>query len=220
MGVSVNLQHLPPFLLVLTLHGAALGYALTPSDTSQPVPIKPAPMMSGMLVSPPVVTTPKPRQKPQEQPAAKPKSRPKSAKPPLPKGPASERAVQAKPTVPVAPAVKTSKPSTSTQAKPAAPMPKLQLPSTEATGLRNQAPGYPKLSRKRKEQGTVLLLLLVDRHGKVAKIEIKQSSGFDRLDQAALQAVKQWQFSPAKQDGKAIDYWYEMPMNFSLNPSN
>lgn len=220
MGVSVNLQHLPPFLLVLTLHGAALGYALTPSVTSQPVPIKPAPMMSGMLVSPPVVTAPKPRQKPQEQPAAKPKSRPKPAKPPLPKGPASERAVQAKPTVPVAPAVKTSQPSTSAQAKPTASAPQLQLPSTEATGLRNQAPVYPKLSRKRKEQGTVLLLLLVDRYGQVAKIEIKQSSGFDRLDQAALQAVKKWQFSPAKQDGKAIDYWYEMPMNFSLNPSN
>lgn len=213
----MNLQHLPPLLLVLALHAAALGYALTSQAESQPPTIEP-PTISGILLPPPAIEKAKPVEKPLEKPVEKPKVKPKPVKPPLPKGPVSERAVQAP--KPVVTPPKTAKKTAEPSAKPKEIAPQLQLPSTEATGIHNQAPVYPKLSRKRKEQGTVLLLLLVNSLGQVAEIKIKQSSGFDRLDQAALQAVKKWQFSPAKQDGKAIDYWYEMPMNFSLNQPN
>lgn len=216
----MNLRHLPAVCLVLVLHAAALAYALTPSAVTPPQPIEP-PTLSGVLLPPPSEVKPQQKavEKASEQPVKKAKVKPAPAKPPIPKGPASERAVQA-----AKPVVASAKPKATTPAQPLKSKPaataQLQLPSTAATGMHNLAPVYPKLSRKRKEQGTVMLLLLVNSQGQVAEIKIKQSSGYERLDQAALQAVKKWQFSPAKQDGKAIDYWYEMPMNFSLNPPN
>lgn len=218
----MNLQHLPPLLLVLALHAAALAYAMTPKAELQPLKIEP-PTLSGVLLPPPVLTKPqtKPVEKTIEQPVKKTKVKPTPAQPPVPTGPASERAVQAPKPVAVAAKPKTATPVPPTKTKPAlTPPPQIQLPSTAATGLHNQAPVYPKLSRKRKEQGTVLLWLLVSSQGVVTEIKIKQSCGFERLDQAAMQAVKKWQFSPAKKDGKAIDYWYEMPMTFSLNQPN
>ena len=144
------------------------------------------------------------------------RSRPVIAKP-LPSGPESARAVAQVPTtqVPTAAAAKTATAKPKAEHQPAQAT--LQLPSTAATSAQNQAPLYPKISRKRKEQGTVLLLLLVSKLGQVESIQIKRSSGFSRLDQAALQAVKQWRFTAASQNGQAIDYWYEMPINFSLN---
>lgn len=63
----------------------------------------------------------------------------------------------------------------------------------------------------------MLLKLLVKADGSVGSISVLKSSGFSRLDQAALQAVKHWRFTPATQQGKNIDYWYEMPMTFALN---
>lgn len=144
------------------------------------------------------------------------RSRPVIAKP-LPSGPESARAVTQVPTkqVPAAAAAQTTTAKPKAEHQPAQAT--LQLPSTAATSAQNLAPLYPKISRKRKEQGTVLLLLLVSKLGHVESIQIKRSSGFSRLDQAALQAVKQWRFTAASQNGQAIDYWYEMPINFSLN---
>ena len=217
----MKLQHLPPLLLVLALHTAALVYAMTPNAKVQAPSMDP-PTLSGVLLPAPTkpvqTPLPQPRQQPVEKQVEKPKVKPKAKHVPLPKGPASERAVQtAKPeTAPAKPATKSL--DLPVKAKPAQTT--LQLPSSAASGIHNQAPVYPKLSRKRKEQGTVQLLLLVKRDGQVADIKIQHSSGFDRLDQAAVQAVKKWQFTPAKQDGKAIDYWYEMPINFSLNQPN
>ncbi len=217
----MNLQHLPPVLLVLALHTAALVYAMAPDAKVQAPSLEP-PTLSGVLLPAPTkpvqTPLPQPRQHPVEKQLEKLKVKPKAKNVPLPKGPASERAVQTAKSE-IAPA----KPATKSldlpvKAKPAQTT--LQLPSTAASGIHNQAPVYPKLSRKRKEQGTVRLLLLVKRDGQVADIKIQHSSGFDRLDQAAVQAVKKWQFTPAKQDGKAIDYWYEMPINFSLNQPN
>ena len=94
--------------------------------------------------------------------------------------------------------------------------PSTQLPSADAAGLNNKAPVYPMLSRKRKEQGTVWMLLLVSKDGLVTELKLKKTSGFDRLDQAALQAVKKWKFQPALKQGQPIDYWYELPLKFSL----
>lgn len=215
----MNLYHLPPLLLVLALHAAALIYAVAPGAKVQ-VPLIEPPTLSGMLVTAPTKPVQAPPTQPRQQTADKPKVKPKTKHALPPKGPASERAVQTpKPeTTPVKPDTKSLElPVT---AKTTEVAPQLQLPSTVANGIHNQAPIYPKLSRKRKEQGTVLLLLLVTSQGQVAEIKLKRTSGFNRLDQAALQAVKKWQFTPAKQDGQAIDYWYEMPINFSLNQPN
>ena len=54
-------------------------------------------------------------------------------------------------------------------------------------------PDYPLFSRKRKEEGTVVLIITIDKN-RVVKTEIEQSSGYERLDLSATRAVKAWRF--------------------------
>lgn len=203
--------------LVIAGHSLGLGVMLTRADTTPPKPVEP-PTMVGLLLPPapeqPVKQQPKPLPKPEPKPEpAKPKKRQPPKAKPLPKAPPSEKAIQTPAPEPeIAKPVKTAPAKTAPKAAPA-----VQPPSAEAQGLQNRAPKYPQLSRKKKEQGTVLLKLLVKADGTVGNVNVLKSSGFSRLDQAALQAVKHWRFVPAKQQGKAIDFWYEMPMTFALN---
>ncbi|WP_306519965.1 energy transducer TonB [Rheinheimera sp.] len=204
-------------VLVVAGHCLGLGVMLTQADTTTPKPVAP-PTMVGLLLppAPEQVVKQQPKQQPKPLPKpepAKPKKRQPPKAKPLPKAPPSERAIQAPAPEPeVAKPVKTAPAKTAPQAAPA-----VQPPSAQAQGLQNRAPRYPQLSRKKKEQGTVLLKLLVKADGTVGNISVLKSSGFSRLDQAALQAVKHWRFVPAKQQGQSIDFWYEMPMTFALN---
>lgn len=65
-------------------------------------------------------------------------------------------------------------------------------------------PRYPMESRRHKEQGTVVLSLLLGADGAVAEIRLAQSSGFDRLDKAALEAVRKWRWSPTIKGGEPV----------------
>ena len=80
----------------------------------------------------------------------------------------------------------------------------------------NPRPIYPALSKRLGEQGTVLLRVLITADGKAGAVEIKKSSGFERLDRAAIEAVKQWKFNPATLDGKPIDDWHLVSIPFKL----
>ncbi|MGQ5525224.1 energy transducer TonB [Chitinimonas sp. PSY-7] len=90
-------------------------------------------------------------------------------------------------------------------------------PRSDASHLNNPAPVYPALSRKLGEQGRVLLSIHVLADGSVGEIQLKQSSGFSRLDEVALVTVKRWKFVPARQGDTSIAYWYTQPMNFTLD---
>ncbi|MDE0853533.1 MAG: energy transducer TonB, partial [Nevskia sp.] len=79
------------------------------------------------------------------------------------------------------------------------------------------APDYPHLSRRLKESGTVLLRVLVSAEGRPGQIELNQSSGYVRLDQAAIEAVRQWRFVAAKQGEQAVSAWVIVPINFQLD---
>ena len=62
-------------------------------------------------------------------------------------------------------------------------------------------PPYPAESKRLDEEGTVILKLDVLENGRVTTAEIEKSSGFKRLDDAAIShAVKQWRFLPATND--------------------
>lgn len=82
--------------------------------------------------------------------------------------------------------------------------------------LRNPAPQYPLLSSRLREEGTVYLRVRVHAEGYAASAEIKDSSGYTRLDLAALAAVKQWRFISAQQNGQAVDSWVIIPLHFFL----
>lgn len=98
-----------------------------------------------------------------------------------------------------------------------APEPEIIPPRSDASSLNNPQPVYPSMSRRLAEQGRVLLEVLILANGKVGDIKLKQSSGYKRLDDAAIQAVKQWQYQPAKRGSQAIDFWYVQPISFNLN---
>lgn len=92
------------------------------------------------------------------------------------------------------------------------------LPRVDVLGLQNSVPAYPQLSTRLGEAGNVTLLLLIGADGSVEEIKLERSSGFSRLDRAAIEAVKRWRFIPARQGGQAISYWYSQLVSFSLKP--
>jgi len=90
-------------------------------------------------------------------------------------------------------------------------------PSFQAAYLHNPAPVYPRLSKRRGEQGQVLLRVQVTPQGHADRVNIKQSSGSVRLDKAAQQTVRQWRFVPAQKNGQPITAWVIVPIIFKLN---
>jgi len=87
----------------------------------------------------------------------------------------------------------------------------------DANPLNNPAPAYPNLSRRLREQGVVLLEILILVDGSVGEVRVKESSGFKRLDETAIKAVKRWLYMPVRRGVEPIDYWYIQPVEFSLN---
>ena len=100
------------------------------------------------------------------------------------------------------------------QAKPATRV--TTPPLFRAAYLHNPHPAYPRISKRRGEQGTVLLRVKVNQNGRAALVKIKQSSGFNRLDKAARQAVNEWRFVPAKKAGQPVTGWVIVPIVFKL----
>lgn len=102
-------------------------------------------------------------------------------------------------------------------APPAPPAPpRLELPSSDAAYLQNPRPAYPPASRRLGEQGRVLLRVLIGTDGTAHQAELHQSSGHDRLDQAALETVRKWRYVPGKRAGVPEAMWFQVPINFVL----
>jgi protein TonB len=80
--------------------------------------------------------------------------------------------------------------------------------------LHRPNPVYPTLSKRLREEGTVVLRVNLDTQGNVLDITIEKSSSFQRLDQAALEAVKQWRFVPAKRGQVAMPSSALVPIEF------
>ncbi len=93
---------------------------------------------------------------------------------------------------------------------------RVDLPSSDADYLNNPKPPYPPLSRRLGEQGKVVLRVLIGADGTAQKAEIRQSSGFERLDQAALATVLKWRYVPGKRGGVPEAMWFNVPINFVL----
>lgn len=80
----------------------------------------------------------------------------------------------------------------------------------------NPKPPYPLEARNKGYQGKVLLKVEVLPDGRVGEIELKESSGYEVLDQSALATVKKWRFIPARKGKVAISCWVNVPITFQL----
>ncbi len=93
---------------------------------------------------------------------------------------------------------------------------RVEMPSSDAAYLQNPKPPYPAMSKRLVEQGKVVVRVLIGVDGNAQKAEVKQSSGFERLDQAALGAVLRWRYVPGKRDGVPEAMWFNVPISFVL----
>jgi protein TonB len=89
-------------------------------------------------------------------------------------------------------------------------------PGFGAAYLNNPPPEYPRISQRRREEGTVLLWVVVAADGRPVDWRVERSSGHERLDQAALDAVAGWRFEPARRGHRPVAGTVLVPMEFRL----
>ncbi len=98
---------------------------------------------------------------------------------------------------------------------PVAPAP-LVAARFDADYLHNPKPVYPPLAKRQGEEGKVLLKVRVSAKGEALDVAISKSSGFPRLDNAAIDAVTHWRFVPAKRGDETVDSSVVVPITFAL----
>lgn len=218
--------HLPgltlKFLLTLVLHGTLLYWALQAMpglvvlSHSAPVPIQAVLIPPPRPAAPPV--TP-PRPLPSAVPAARPAARPMPPSTPKPAPAAlltTDSGAAAMASAPATPAAAEPSPVAAAPHSAVAAPPALEPARFDADYLNNPAPPYPLFSRRNREEGTVLLSVRVSAQGQAEQVQIKRSSGFTRLDEAALEAVRQWRFVPAQRGQVAVAASVVVPIVFKL----
>lgn len=94
---------------------------------------------------------------------------------------------------------------------------KMELPKFGVAYLNNPAPEYPGMAKRAGEEGRVLLKVLVSAEGEAETVSLEKSSGSERLDNAARDAVSRWRFVPARKGGQALSAYVIVPIKFSLD---
>lgn len=209
--------------IVVAIHLVVL-YAILQTTPVRQTLTAATPLMVELIAPPKVVAPPPPPPPPPAPP--KPRLEPlKATTPPVPRAPTVpliEFVVPAAPApapaAPIAVAAAPAPPAAATaSAEVAAPAPApVTPPSFNASYLRNRPPAYPAASRRLAEEGRVVLRVLVSAEGDPERIEVDESSHYDRLDAAAIAAVRTWKFVPAQQAGRAVSAWVRVPLAFTL----
>lgn len=99
-------------------------------------------------------------------------------------------------------------PASTAQARGSSSEPRFRVPPS--------APEYPKASRMRRQEGTVLLEVKLGTQGEQLQVVLLKSSGFPLLDRSALKAVKGWQFLPQEINGQGVSHVVRIPVRFEL----
>lgn len=200
----------------------------------RPVPAELMPIQVALIAAPavaePLPAPPEPVVEPPRPPEPRPVARPPEPTPPTP--PMVKKPTP-KPVVKKPAPVTESPTALSAAEEPAAPPPPAPAPPAaapaataapatvtaarfDAAYLNNPHPAYPALSRRLREEGQVTLRVLVSPDGQPAQVELRTSSGSDRLDRAAREAVARWRFVPARRGDTAIESWVLVPIVFKL----
>lgn len=103
---------------------------------------------------------------------------------------------------------------TSSAVVPAAPS--YSPPSFGAAYLDNPKPSYPLLARRRGLEGTVRLDVRVSADGIPTAVKVRESAGYEALDEAAVVAVWHWKFKPAQRGGMPVEASVVVPIRFRL----
>jgi periplasmic protein TonB len=90
------------------------------------------------------------------------------------------------------------------------------IPASAAQYLEPPAPEYPRLSNRNAESGRVMVRVFIDTAGMPHNVQVSTSSGFARLDDAAVSAVQKARFKPYTENGQATAGWTYVPINFEL----
>lgn len=203
-------------VLIAALHVAG-GYAALQVPAVRQALVETAPIFVSLLAPapptppappPPPVVRPLPKTAPAPAPviAAAPSPAPAAfvvpaPPPPEPAPPLPTPAVAAAPPAPPA---------------PPPPAPKL-IPASAVQFLEPPVLEYPRLSRRNAETGLVIVRAYVDTAGGAPRsVQVDKSSGFPRLDQAAIAAVQRARFKPYTENGRPIEGWALIPFNFEL----
>jgi protein TonB len=92
-------------------------------------------------------------------------------------------------------------------------------PVTETANMtvsRRVDPVYPAGSRRDGEQGSGMFRVLVDEKGRPMDVQVLKTTGFPRLDEAALAAIRKWAFKPAIQNSQPVQSWTRVAVSFKL----
>lgn len=211
-------------LLVVLLHGGVLWALQTGLLHRAAEVVVPVQVLAQLLEPPPapaVAPPPASRPLPQALPVAparqrpvpaSPSSVPATSLPPVPPPPTDAEPDRAPVVAPAPPSVANPAPASAVVVAPPAASapapapampaaPQVVLPSSDARYLYRPLPVYPRLSERRMEHGTVVLKVWVRADGTVDQVEVETSSGFPRLDRAALDVVPRWTFVPGTVNG-------------------
>lgn len=190
--------------IIAALHGAALGVLLYFHAAQPALPASNTITVSLIAAPAPEVVEPQPEP---PKPVVKKIDEPKKLL--VAETPAPSAFTAPPPDPPMPPPPPTAPPAANVADQPV-------IQPTFETNYATNPITYPPQARRAGEQGRVLLHVLVDTNGLPAKIEIKQSSGYAQLDNAAIEAVKHWKFTPARQGPLPVEAWATVPISFSL----
>ena len=98
-----------------------------------------------------------------------------------------------------------------------APVPNDRL-DTPPRLLKQKKPKYPREAFRQQLEGMVVLEIVIDESGKVADARVINSA--PEFDAAAVEAVLQWKFAPARKDGRAVKTTATAPVSFCLYTKN
>jgi protein TonB len=206
---------LPGLLCVLIIH-AGLFYFLW-NQRLTPQPAQMVALFADLITLPPPVSVTEP------QPA-----KPQPVKKPAAVKPKQERLVAKSPVTPKQDDYTESPPAAPKEEQAQASAPAVAPPAQMQTGpvalsselsvscSKLTAPVYPAISRRMGEEGKSLLRVELDENGRIDTITIINSSGYQRLDDAALAAVKSWQCNPSLRNGQPVRAVALQPFNFVL----
>lgn len=190
---------------IVAAHAAVLTLLASLNVVPLPQPLN-ALMVQIIAPTPPAPAITPPRPTPVERkPVVRPQPTPVTRQPVL----------AAQTSAPSAPTAAAEAPPVKEAPAPAAPA-TISQPRFDADYLLNPAPTYPALARRMGEEGKVVLRVFVEPAGRPSQIEIKTSSGSQRLDQAAQDAVWRWKFVAAKRGEEAVGAWVLVPIVFNL----